>query len=115
MAAEEERAAARIRDHIVPLIRARGSGQPVGPASHVMWAAGPFRFELRSITSPNPLRADAPAFAEALAKHDAGKMLPNGLDVWCNRKVLCIEWDADKLTVNSFHRGPWEEELLALQ
>jgi hypothetical protein len=36
------------------------------------------------------------------------------LDIWHNEKVLSLQWDADKLAVISFNRGPWEEKVLAL-
>jgi hypothetical protein len=29
-------------------------------------------------------------------------------------KVLTLEWSGDEVTVISFRRGPWEQELLAL-
>ena len=41
-------------------------------------------------------------------------MLPYGLDIWHNEKVLCLQWDTNKLVVMSFERGPWEDEVLAL-
>jgi hypothetical protein len=60
-----------------------------------MWDAGPFRCALRIVLSPDPL-------------------LSNGLEIWHNKKVLSIEWDADELKVIRFVRGPWEQEALML-
>lgn len=35
------------------------------------------------------------------------------LDIWAGHKVLNIEWDQhDRITILSFHRGPWEDLLL---
>jgi hypothetical protein len=114
MATEEERAVALIRDHVVPLIEAKGEAQAVGPTSQMMWEAGSFRFALRTPSSPNPVREGSPDYSEALAEKNASGMLPYGLDIWHNEKVLSLQWDADKLAVMSFKRGPWEEEVLAL-
>jgi hypothetical protein len=114
MTTEEERAVALIRDHVVPLIKAKGHTQPVGPTLQMMWEAGPFRCALRTESSPNQLPDDAPNYSEALAKKNASRMLPYGLDIWHNDKVLSLQWDANKLEVISFQRGPWEEEVLAL-
>jgi hypothetical protein len=114
MATDEERAVALVRDHLVPLIDAKGHLQSVGPSLQMMWEEGPFRCVLRTASSPNPLPADAPGYSEALAEKTAGEMLPFGLDIWHNEKVLSLQWDADKLAVISFSRGPWEEKVLAL-
>jgi hypothetical protein len=114
MATDEERAVALIRDHIVPIMHAKGDAQAVGPTSQVMWEAGAFRFALRTPSSPNPVREGAPAFSDAMAEHTASEMLPYGLDVWRDQKVLSLQWDADRIAVISFQRGPWEEQALAL-
>jgi hypothetical protein len=115
VATEEQRAAARIRDHVLPLVRAGGQVRPVGPTSQVMWEAGAFRFALRTPSSPRTPAADAPEFAAAEAAAEAGRMLPFGLDIWHHDRVLSLQWDADRLEVTSFRRGPWEDEVLALR
>jgi hypothetical protein len=114
MATEEERAVALIRDHVVPLIETKGHNKPVGPTSQMMWEVGPFRCALRTASSPNQLPTDAPNYSEALAEKNASEMLPCGLDIWHNDKVLSLQWDANKLVVIRFQRGPWEAEVLAL-
>jgi hypothetical protein len=115
MATEEQRAAALIRDYVVPLVRAKGQARPVGPASQIMWEAGPFRFALRTASSPAPQLANAPAYSDAQAEKEASRMLPYGLDIWHNDRVLSLQWDADQLTVVRFQRGSWEGEVLALR
>lgn len=115
MATEEKYAAELIRDHVVPLVKAKGEPRPVGPTSQMMWEAGPFRFALRTASSPAPLLANAPAYSDAQAEKEASRMLPYGLDIWHNDKVLSLQWDTDAMTVISFHRGPWEDEVLALR
>jgi hypothetical protein len=114
MATEEERAAALIRDHVVPLIKAKGHAQAVGPTFQTMWEVGPFRCALRTASSPNQLSDDAANYSEAQAEKTASRMMPFGLDIWRNDKMLSLQWDANKLAVISFQRGPWEEEVLAL-
>ena len=115
MVTAEQRATALIRDHVVPLVEAKGQARPVGPTSQMMWEAGPFRFALRTASSPIALRADAPAYSKAQAAQEASRMLPYGLGLWHNDKVLSLEWDVDTLAVISFQRGPWEETVLALR
>jgi hypothetical protein len=41
-------------------------------------------------------------------------MLPNGLEIWHNEKVLSVEWNASELKVIRFVRGLWEQEVLRL-
>jgi hypothetical protein len=115
MATEEQRAAALIRDHVVPLMQANGRPQPVGPTLEIMWAVGPFRFALRTPSSPAALASDAPGYYRAQAQAEARRMLPYGLDIWHGEKVLSLQWDADELIVVSFQRGAWEKEALALR
>jgi hypothetical protein len=79
-----------------------------------MWNAGSFRFALRTVLSPEPLLPDAPAYAKAQGETEAHRMLPNGMDIWHNEKVLSIEWDAAELKVIKFERGLWEREVLML-
>jgi hypothetical protein len=114
MASEEATAAAIIRDHIEPLVRTKGHVQPVGPTSQFMWETGQFRFAIRTVLSPEPLLSDAPAYAKAQGEMEAHRMLPNGMEIWHNEKVLSIEWDATELKVIRFERGPWEQEVLRL-
>jgi hypothetical protein len=60
------------------------------------------------------LRADAPGYSHAQADQEASRMLPYGLDIWRQDKVLSLQWDADKLIVTRFQRGAWEDDVLAL-
>ena len=110
----EERVSALIRDHVVPLVEAKGHACPVGPTSQMMWESGPFRFALRTVSSPAEVPPDAPPFAAAQAANEASQMLPYGLEIWHTDKVLSLEWDVDKLEVIRFERGPWENTVLAL-
>jgi hypothetical protein len=44
--------------------------------------------------------------------------LDYSLNVWHGPKVFFVEWDGDKpgaITICTFKRGAWEDELLALQ
>jgi hypothetical protein len=114
MASEEADAAARIRDYVAPLVRAKGHAQPVGPTLQIMWNAGPFQCALRTALSPEPLLPDSPPYAQAQAETEAHRMLPNGLEIWHNEKVLSVEWNASELKVIRFVRGLWEQEVLRL-
>jgi hypothetical protein len=88
---------------------------PSQTGTETMWEAGPFRFMLRTASSPASLIAGAPAYSEAQAEKVASEMLPNGLDIWHNERVLSVEWDAGQLTVINIQRGPWEDAVLALR
>ena len=106
-----------IRDHLLPLIRAHGFMQEAGGGSlrMVMWRAGRFRFALRSPFTPWPGTSPPGSYAAALAKQRADPVLPWGLDVWHDRKVLSLQWDdAGRVEVISFNRGPWEAEALTI-
>lgn len=115
MATEEQRAAALIRNRVVPLVKARGQARPAGPTSQMMWASGPFRFALRTASSLPAPRANAPAYSAAQATKEASQVLPYELGIWHKSKVLALAWDVDQVAVISFQRGPWEETVLALR
>ena len=107
-----------IRDHLLPLVRVQGSMEEIGESGvrMVMWKTGRFSFALRSPFTAWGIKASPPrSYSAAQAKQRANPVLPWGLDVWHGRKVLSLQWDdAGRVEVNSFSRGPWEDEALAL-
>ena len=100
-----------IRDHLLPLIRARGAIHESSESGLrvVVWRTGRFDFLLRSPFAPLPDAAPK-SYAEAPFQ------LPWGLDVVQHgRKVLRLQWDgAGRVEVISFNRGRWEAEALAM-
>ena len=108
-----------IRDHLLPLIRAQGVMEELGGSGSrmsrmVVWRTGLFAFALRSPFTPWPDAAPL-SYDAALAKQRASPLMPWGLDVWHQRKVLSLQWDdAGRAELINFNRGPWEDEALAL-
>ena len=117
MRARRTARALAIRGHLLPLIQAHGFMLEAdgGSLRMVTWRAGRFRFGLRRPFTPWPGTAPPGSYAAALAKQRADPVLPWGLDVWHDRKVLGLRWDdAGRVEVLSFDRGPWEAEALAI-
>ena len=99
-----------IRDHLLPLIRARGAIHESSESGLrvVVWRTGRFDFLLRSPFAPLPDAAPK-SYAASLFQ------LPWGLDVVRGCKVLSLQWDdAGRVEVISFTRGAWEAEALAM-
>jgi hypothetical protein len=112
----EDRALA-IRDHLLPLIRERGTLQEQQGAIRLIrlrlepWLFNhwtPFKTVLRS-------EAASPGYRHALEHQHAGPDLPYGLEVWHGERMLSVMWaDGGACQVCAFVRGPWEETALAL-
>jgi len=107
-----------IRDHLVPLIRARGSLEvqrdtvrltslQMGPWTLTHWT--PFNELDRD-------EASSPGYRHALQRQHAGPRLPYGVEVWHQEvMVLRVVWADDNTSeVISFVCGPWEDEALRL-
>jgi hypothetical protein len=112
----EDRAAA-IRDHVLPLIRMRGSLQPQGEVVRLItWRVGGWR--LNHWTPFNELtvgEASSPGYRHALQRQHASSALGYGLEIWSDRKLFSVIWDDGRaIDVVSFERGDWEQEVLAL-
>lgn len=109
--------AVRIRDHVLPLLRARGSLEMQRDMVRVIeLQLGGWRF--RHWTPFNELaagEASSPAYRHAIERQRTQQTLPYGLEVWHGELLLRMLWADDKsLDVVSFLRGPWEDEVLAL-
>jgi len=108
-----------IRDHLVPLVRARGLLEVQrGTLRLVTLRTGPWT--VTHWTPFNDLASDeasSPGYRHALERQQAGPVLPYGIEVWHNAdKVLCMLWADDGTSeVISFDCGPWEGEALRLR
>jgi hypothetical protein len=109
-----ERALA-IRDHVLPLIRDRGSLQRLNHVSIVTWGARALRFALRTPSSSWPTEGPAPSYQQAPARQQASA-LPYALEVWfAGRKVMSLDWsDSGAFRLTRFTAGEWEAKALAL-
>jgi hypothetical protein len=107
-----------IRNHLVPLIRARGIIERQHDSVRVVaWRPGEWGLEhWTPFSDLQPGEASSPGYRHALARQHTVPDLPYGLDVWrSGTRVLSILWaDDGSFQVAAFTRGGWEEEALAL-
>lgn len=112
----DERAGA-IRDHLLPLIRESGRLELQHDAVRLTSLELPpwlFRY-WTPFNEPPPDEAASPGYRHALERQRSQSEMPYGLEVWRDEKLLCILWaDDGSLAVESFLRGSWEDEVLAL-
>lgn len=112
----EDRALA-IRDHLLPIIRERGTLQEQqGAIRLIRLRMAPWLFNhwtpFKTILSSE---AASPGYRHALEHQHAGTDLPYGLEVWQDERVLSVMWaDDGACQVNAFVRGSWEEAALSL-
>jgi hypothetical protein len=107
-----------IRDHLVPLVRERGSLEVQSGAVRVIaLRTGDWVFEhWTPFNDLSPEEASSPGYRHALERQHTKPDLPYGLDVWrAGTKVLSVLWaDGGASEVVAFARGDWEAEALAL-
>ena len=119
-APERQQSAVTIRDHVMPLVRARGQRHQYGcagdngPFHLTTWERDPFRFVLRVPFDPLGTQVAANIPAGAILTDESTAPLPFGLDVWTAARVLSVAWNRTELIVVTFRHGPWEREALAL-
>ena len=106
-----------IRDHLLPLIRESGKFEMQRDAVRLtLLELPPWLF--RYWTPFNELPSDeaaSPGYRHAIERQRAQSAMPYGLEVWRDKKLLCVLWGDDgALAVEEFVRGPWEDEVLAL-
>jgi hypothetical protein len=113
-----DRRALAIRDHLLPLVRERGTLEVQRGAVRLhalrteAWA-----FEhWTPFNDLSPGEASSPGYRRALERQHTAPDLPYGLGVWrAGTEVLSILWaDDGPFKVVDFVRGPWEDEALAL-
>lgn len=107
-----------IRDHLLPLVRERGTLEVQrGPVRLIALRTEPWLVE--HWTPFNELsagEASSPGYRHAIERQHSMPDLPYGLEVWrSGAKVLGVLWADDGAAhVVDFVRGPWEDEALAL-
>ena len=106
-----------IRDHLLPLVRDRGTlERQRGLVRVIAWDLDPWLFKhWTPFRELSPEEASSPGYRRALERQHTRPDLPYGLEVWRNGKVLSVLWaDGGAFKVNSFVRGSWEDEALML-
>ncbi len=107
-----------IRDHLLPLVRERGTLELQRDAVRLvaleidLWSF----HHWTPFAELSPDEAFSPGYRHALERQHTRPDLPYGLDLWREgTKVLGVLWaDGEAVEVVTFVRGPWEEEALAL-
>lgn len=110
-------AALAIRDHLLPLIRQRGSIRvQCGPLRLVTWQTGAWTFNHWTPFNEACVEmAASPGYRHALEGQYMRPTLGYGMDIWLEHKLLNVLWgDGGPFLVLSFARGPWEEQVMAL-
>ena len=116
VSSSDDRALA-IRDHLLPIVRDRGVLECQRDAVRVIaLQLGPWLFNhWTPFNDLSPEQASSPGYRHALERQRTGPDLPYGLEVWRGSKVLSVLWaDDGSFGVDSFVRGPWEDEALVL-
>jgi hypothetical protein len=117
VSSSDDRALA-IRDHLLPLVRDRGTLECQRDAVRLIaLQQGPWLFKhWTPFNDLSPEQASSPGYRHALARQRTRLELPYGLEVWRGgAKVLSVLWaDDGPSEVASFVRGSWEEEALVL-
>ena len=108
-----------IRDHLLPLVRERGTLEVQrGPVRLAVLRTGPWAVEhWTPFNDLSPDEASSPGYRHALERQRTRPDLPYGLDLWRDGvRVLGVLWadDGGACEVVAFARGPWEDEALAL-
>jgi|SRR5689334_19581169 len=107
-----------IRDHVLPLVRARGTLElQRGPLRLLVLRHGPWEFHhWTPFNSLSPEEASSPGYRHALERQHTRADLPYGLDLWWEgEKVLGVLWsDSGEVEVLCFFHGAWEDEALTL-
>ena len=107
-----------IRDHLLPLVRERGTLEVQrGAVRLIALRTGTWTVEhWTPFNDLAPGEASSPGYRHPLERQRTRPDLPYGLDVWhIGAKVLSILWaDDGAFEVIHFARGPWEAEALAL-
>ncbi len=107
-----------IRDHLLPLVHARGLLElQRGPVRLVVLRTAPWTIEhWTPFNDLSPGEASSPGYRHALERQRAGPDLPYGLDLWRDgARVPGVLWSDDGASeVVAFVRGSWEDDALAL-
>jgi hypothetical protein len=117
LASSADDRALAIRDHLLPLVRERGTLENQrGPVRLVGLQLGSWTFKhWTPFNELTPGEASSPGYRHAVERQHTLLDLPYGLDVWQEGKVLSVLWaENGAFDVASFVRGPWEDEALAM-
>jgi hypothetical protein len=118
LAATSDDRALVIRDHLLPIVRERGTLEvQQGAVRVITLQISGWRFvHWTPFNELSLLEASSPGYRHAVERQHTRPDLPYGLDVfWREAKVLSIQWaDGGAFALLHFERGSWEDAALAL-
>jgi len=117
MVSNSDDRARALRDHVLPILRERGSLLLQSDVVRVIeLRLGDWTFRhWTPFNDPAPEEAASPGYRHAVARQHTRPDLPYGLDIQQHALLLRIQWaDGDAIDVTTFVRGEWEDELLQL-
>lgn len=117
LASSSDDRALAIRDHLLPLVRTRGTVQiQRGPVRLIVLETdGWIINHWTPFSALSAGEASSPGYRHALERQHTRADLPYGLDVWRDSKVLGVLWsDDESFEVVTFLRGSWEDDALRL-
>lgn len=107
--------ARRVRDEVLPLIRALGRLERIRgrvTVTVLAWRPTGWSFMLRTpFGGWSTALPTARTYLEPLLR-SRQPMLPYGLDAWRRTKVMSVEWGDDEVRLVSFAAGSWDRDLL---
>lgn len=118
LASSNDHLALAIRDHVLPLVRSRGTlEQQFHGLRRITLSIDPWSFShwtpFKTLAAGE---ASSPGYRHAIEQQRAGPTLEYGLDIRLHGKhVLGLLWsDHGSFDVNVFERGDWEAQVLEL-
>jgi hypothetical protein len=117
LASSSDERALAIRDHLLPLIRERGTLENQrGPVRLIVFETGDWTVNhWTPFSELSSGEASSPGYRRAIERQHTRPDLPYGLDVWRGSKVFSILWSDDgSFKVATFVRGAWEDDALKL-
>jgi hypothetical protein len=116
--------AIQLRDAALEIVQQRGTLEPIsGLKARVRLYRGDeliiiYRTPFQQLRRYGPSAREIKQYGEyqaALLHQRTPDPLPYGLDIWCGRKVLIIEWAEDgTVELVAYKPGDWEGRMLAL-
>jgi len=102
----------RLKEEALLVLRERGEWKDIKGAGKMLGASvGNLRMVMHTPFSRVP---ELTSQMKYIAATDNKPILPYGMDIWAEKKVLSIEWNEEgALNVISFKPGDWEMALTA--
>lgn len=106
--------AVQLRDAAFDMLSHEGRFEEIGDGLRlVILRTGSLKIGMRTPFRKVPGPKAPEGYAEAVRHSKYEEQPPYGIDVWSGQKVFSVTWaGGNPLTVISFKRGAWEDELV---